>query len=145
MPEISGPIEAAGAYIPIRIMQSPELVQALGAAGLSPATPTTILALLDTGASISALDPLLIRQLGLQERGLTHIHTPSTGPAVASCREFDAMISLGASEAEPLVLTISVIEAEFASQGFLGLIGRDILNAGVLTYDGPAGVFSFSW
>jgi hypothetical protein len=145
MPEVKGPIELAGAFVAIRIMQSPELIQALTDAGLSPSAPTTILALLDTGASISALDPNLTRQLGLQERGFTQIHTPSTGPAVAPCREFDAMVVLGMGEGEPLTLTISVIEAEFASQGFLGLIGRDILNAGVLTYDGPAGVFTFSW
>lgn len=145
MPELTGLIEAAGAFVTIKVAQSPEFIEALERSGHPASTPVAIMALLDTGASISALDPIIAHQLALQDRGTTYIHTPSTGRAVAPCKMFDAMVTLDASGPRPLSLTTSVIEAEFASQGFLALIGRDILNRCILTFDGPRGSFSLSW
>jgi hypothetical protein len=42
-------------------------------------------------------------------------------------------------------LTLQITEAELASQGFFVLIGRDILDSCVLTYDGPRSRFTLEY
>lgn len=146
MPAIVRPLDPRhGAMLPIRVMQSDQYVEALKKAGLPFASPTTILAILDTGASGSAIDKDIVNQLSLQYRGYAEIHTPSTGPNVDYRGVYDATVVIGEGLSPPLVATLPLIECEFASRGFYALIGRDILNRCVLTFDGPAGSFHLSW
>jgi hypothetical protein len=58
---------------------------------------------------------------------------------------FDVCFILGESESHPLVVTASAISSEFASQGFLALIGRDILQYCRLVWDGPNGSYQLEY
>lgn len=146
MAVISRPIEARhGATVFMTIMQSEQYVEALKKAGLAYATPIAVLAILDTGASVSALDSQVIAALSLQYRGQAEIHTPSTGAGVVHRDQYDATLVIGENESPPLIATIPVIECEFASRGFHALIGRDILRHCRFTYDGPTNRFGLEW
>jgi hypothetical protein len=110
--------------------------EALKRFGLPYSSPQTVTGLIDTGASCSAIDILLANGLGLERRGVTNVHTPSTGDRLESRNLYDACFVLGEGHSKALHLTLSVIESEFASQGFFVLIGRDVLEHCVFTYDG---------
>jgi hypothetical protein len=146
MPSLSSPIDPQhDAMAWVKVMQSPEYVDALKKAGERYATPISILGILDTGASVSALDAQIIARMSLLDRGYAEIHTPSTGLGIEYRGVYDASLVLGENEPSPLTSTVEVIRCEFASRGFYALIGRDILCRCILTYDGPANTYHLSW
>jgi hypothetical protein len=145
VPGLSGTIDRLGAMADVRVMLSHQRVEALKKAGRPYATPQTVLGLIDTGASCSAIDATLARGMGLEPRGVTQIHTPSTGDAYETRNLYDVSFVLGHDQPAALHLTLSVIESGFASEGFLVLIGRDVLSRCTFTYHGPTGRYSLDW
>ena len=124
-------------------MASHPHVRRLKAAGLPPPPSKTIRALIDTGASSCALDFGIISALGLIPTGKTHVHTPSTGAAYEERELYDASLFLyppGDTQAVAY-FTVPVIGAHLASEGFLALIGWDVLLKCVLLCDGPRRTF----
>lgn len=138
---LSGNVGRHGPMIHIKVMQTPERVEARKKAGLGFATPITILGLIDTGASRCAIDRTIIAGLDLRKRGSMSIHTPSTDGGYIQRNSYDVSIILGEGQPNPLVRNALVVEADLASQGFHALIGRDILSCCIFTFDGPAGMF----
>ena len=65
----------------LKVMLSPERVEALTRAGSQFAAPRMARGLIDTGASCSSIDVELARLLELERRVVTFVHTPSTGEA----------------------------------------------------------------
>jgi hypothetical protein len=145
MPILTGRISPEGPTIDIKVMQSPQRVAALKKANRPFASPSTVVGLIDTGASSSALDRIVIAGLDLQHRGVVSIHTPSTGPGYETRDEYDACLVLGETSLRPMVLTLPVIGCDFSSQGFLALIGRDVLRHCKLAYDGPLDLFTLEF
>jgi hypothetical protein len=145
MPVLSGIVDRLGAMLDVKIMQSPQFVAALKTKNLAFAPPVVARGLIDTGASISAIDRRLVSVLGLQTRGTTAIHTPTTGTAYEIRNLYDVCLILGESQPQSLALVLPVIESEFASQGFEVLIGRDVLQKCDLRYDGPKNTFSLTY
>ena len=126
-------------------MQTHQQVAAMKAAGAKPAMPMLVKALIDTGASCSALDISLVRGLGLIFREAVRIHTPSSGPERHLCNQYDASLAIGGKTDQPLERTLFVIESDLESQGIYALIGLDILADCAFVSDGPSGRFSLSW
>jgi predicted aspartyl protease len=141
MSRIEGPIDTSGAVISVRIEVSPRQAFALRQRGRPVPIGVDILAVVDTGASCSVLDEQIIRRLSLAPLGRVSIHTPSTGQAYVQRGSYLASIILGAGEPGRIEFVSRVIESELASQGFLALIGRDVLSRCILTFDGPADRF----
>jgi hypothetical protein len=75
--------------------------------------------------------------MGLDPRGIVRIHTPSTGTNYEERNQYDASLVIGEGYPTPLTLTLPVLGCDFASEGFLALIGRDVLDRCFLMYDGP--------
>jgi hypothetical protein len=69
MPTLVGSIGPWGPIIDVKVMQSNQRVAALKKAGRPFSSPYIVRGLIDTGASISALDVDVIRALGLDPRG----------------------------------------------------------------------------
>lgn len=141
MPSLSGNVGSQGPMIYIKVMQTPERVQARKKAGLDFRTPVSIIGLIDTGASRCAIDRAVIAGLDPRMRGPMSVHTPSTEGGYVQRNSYDFSIVLGEGASSPLVRNVLAVEADLASQGFLALIGRDILRYCVFTLDGPAGTF----
>ena len=104
-------------------------------------------ALIDTGASGSCIDPMVLTALGLQPTGQIAVHTPTTGATPATCNQYDVGIMIPAPNGLPFqVPTTAVTEHEFfTAQGFHALIGRDILSRCVLIYNGQLGLFTLAY
>lgn len=109
--------------------------------------PVQIRALVDTGASGTCIDPSVMAPLGLTPKGQVQMCTPSTGVTPHIADQYDVSIFIPCGSNPPLTLrTVGVACVELlASQGFHALIGRDILRACLLTYNGTTGTFTLAY
>lgn len=147
MPSITLSSSQAGPTISILIGPSFPLQQVLRDAGLNPPAPVSGIFLVDTGASHTVVDTRLIQPLGLSPTGTVMCHTPSTAGTAVPMYQFDLMIYLPGSTnvAGWLIDSIPVMESSFEGQAIDGLIGRDIIDRGLLVYNGPAGHFTLAY
>lgn len=108
------------------------------AAKLAVPAPVVVRALVDTGASGTCVAPAIVRQLGLVPSGTVTMHTPSTAgkPVVRSQFDVAVGIFMDSDEVHIPSLIIPVVESDLACQGIQALIGRDVLENGILIYDG---------
>lgn len=102
--------------------------------------PVEIMALIDTGASGTAVKPEVIRQLQLVPRGVAQIATPSS--SAHPCNVFDVSLTFPHGVVAPL---IAVMEVPLEGQRIQGLIGRDVLAQGIFIYSGYTNTFSLSF
>jgi len=103
-------------------------------------TPVEIMALIDTGASGTAVKPEVIQQLQLTPRGVAQIATPSS--SAHPCNVYDVSLTFPHGVIAPL---ITVMEVPLEGQRIQGLIGRDVLSSGILIYTGYTNTFSLSF
>jgi hypothetical protein len=102
--------------------------------------------LVDTGASITSFDSSILRQLGVVSKGTIQIHTPSTDhgkPHIAN--QYDVSVILRHPQATRIWQALPVFESSLSHQGIQALIGRDILNYCLLTYDGNSKLFALAF
>jgi hypothetical protein len=104
-------------------------------------------AMVDTGASCTCVDPTVLLALGLSPTGTVPMLTPSTGPTPVDTEQFDVSLRIVSREPGDALVrpTIAVACSELLFQGFHVLLGRDILQSCLLTYDGLNGSFSFAY
>lgn len=147
MPHLSGQVTPWGPLINVVVAPSAPRAAALAAAGQP--VPTGIVAKLvvDTGASLTSVDCTILQQLGLTPTGSTPIHTPSTQGTPHVANQFD--VSLAIYGTPPTVVytnsALAVIDGNFKAQGIDGLLGRDVLTTGRLTYSGDLGWYGISF
>lgn len=122
---------------------------ALKAAGQATPQAQTVRALIDTGASGTCVDPMILRALGLTATGVVAVNTPSTGASPVMQDQYDITLLVpGPSQTHPplFIGNLPVLEAEFfQAQGFHALIGRDVLAMCLMNYDGANGFFSIAY
>ena len=75
------------------------------------------------------------------------VHTPSTGGAAVPFLQYDVMlVILGAAQGQAWIIqALPVIESALSHQGIQGLIGRDVLDRGLLIYNGGAAQFTLAY
>jgi Aspartyl protease len=121
--------------------------QALLDAGEPVPAAQQIVALLDTGASISAVDPSVLAALGLTATGKVEIHTPSTQGVPIHADTYDVCIGIFAvrdGDAHFISDPVQVF-ASILGNGVQALIGTDILKRCILTYNGADDCFTLAW
>jgi len=97
-------------------------------------------ALMDTGASITAVDDSIITSLGVQPVGVTTVHTPSGS---AQQNQYPARFNFPGSGL-PQLNVHQTIGSILRPQGIIALIGRDALSNVVLVYNGPGGFITLA-
>lgn len=102
---------------------------------------------MDTGASITCVDPTVLQALKIPPTGQASIFTPSTGASPAAANQYDvSLVILTSNQHAPLIHpAIPVIASELAANGIQVLLGRDVLGGCLLTYDGLHGLFSLAY
>jgi predicted aspartyl protease len=118
------------------------LVQVLRANGQPVPQPVRAVAMVDTGASGTVLTPSVVAQLGLQPVGVSQMSTPSTTAPVQT-RLFNVDITFALNNVS--VTGVVATEAPLGGQHIQCLIGRDILQHGVLVYIGYLNQFTLSF
>lgn len=107
--------------------------------GQSVPSPITVSAMIDIGSSATVVREDLAQQLKLELVGATLINTPSSTDVF--CCEYFARLCLP----HDIVFENVVIAAPLQNQNVQCLIGRDILQNGVLIYIGHNDSFTLSF
>jgi hypothetical protein len=135
MPHYSFPITQDGPFLSLHIAVSQPRRAALLRANKAVPPAVRVRMLVDTGASCTNVDARIIGVLGLAPTGSVPVHTPSTAGTPQNFLTYNVELRLDGSGQH--VPSISVLEGDFAAQGFDGLIGRDVLQFARMTYLGP--------
>jgi len=101
--------------------------------------PITSLAMIDTGASATVVRDTLPPSLGLNPVSVVPINTPSSTHVL--CPVYLLRLVLPNN----VVVETTAIAAPLQNQHIQCLIGRDVLQHGVLVYIGYANTFSLSF
>lgn len=134
-----GGLAISGPIINVELSVPDDLAQYLTENNLPVPSPITGTGIIDTGASITAVDVSIIQQLNIQPVGVSNVFTPqgSTQQELFPVR----LLFVGT----PIIFNFSsVLGSDLRKQGIFALIGRDVLSRCILVYNGPAGHFSFS-
>ena len=124
-----------GAVLNVAISVHPALAASLDREGRIAPAPLTGLALIDTGATMTAIDHNVASQLDLAPVGI--IQTGTAGGRM-DCFLYPVRITFPDAGLPGADLTHAA-GCDLAGQGYLALIGRDLLANFVLTYNGPLG------
>lgn len=145
MPILTLPLGADGPIVRVLLNVSAPRLQVLRAANQPSPPGFGGRGLIDTGASCTAIDPSVVRSLGLVPTGRTSILTPSTGSTPHICNQYDISLVILMPPQFHASMTIPVIESQLLNQGFHALIGRDVLSSGMLVYNGKASTISLAF
>src|SRR5207253_94591 len=121
MPHITIDVSPNGPCIDCRVGLSLPRAHALESVKQVVPPHMPIRGLIDTGASCSAIDPSVVRQLGLTATGTTAIQTPSTGTTAHSCKQYDVSIHLLHANFIFQIPALAVIECSLSRQGIQAL------------------------
>jgi len=131
-------LQLDGPRIAIEIGVPTVLAKFLVRSGLPVPAARRGFALIDTGASITAVDEEVVASLGIQPIGQMKLSTPSQSrPAWL----YAARLTCSAV-AVPVVEILDIVGCTLQPQGFIALLGRNFLRKVVLVYDGPGGFFT---
>ena len=136
-PRLATALQLDGPKVAIEIGVPPALAECLSRSGLPVPPARRGYALIDTGASITAVDEEVVASLGIQPIGQMKLSTPSQSrPAwlYAVRPSFPEMPM-------PPIEVLDIVGCTLAPQGFIALLGRNFLRELVFVYDGPAGLF----
>jgi predicted aspartyl protease len=145
------PIQLAGASAPdllqvqgLLLHAEVNVTDALGQALISQNQPiptaATGRALVDTGASVCAIDEAAALRLGLQPVGQMNVS------GIAGSRIHNVYVAKVTFPGTPIpALDLTLAGSDLAGQQLLLLIGRDILRSCVLIYNGPLGCYTLAF
>ena len=147
MPHFTLPIDPQGPILTAYVGVSHARAIALQTAQQVVPPPQPIRALLDTGATVTCMDPSVMSALGIPSRGTTLLGSSTSGNAPATVNVYDVSIAVPGATPPPHVLgTIAVAESPLlTAYGFHALIGRDILAGWTVYYNGPVNMFTVSY
>jgi hypothetical protein len=132
-------LQNTGPILEIQVTVSRDLANVLKAGNIPVPDPIKVMAMIDTGASSSVVNPEVIRNLGISPTGRVKINTPSD--CGVDCNQY----KLAFAFPNGVVMESSdVIEAPLVGQPVQCLLGRDILRHGVLIYNGYMQQITFS-
>jgi hypothetical protein len=146
MPTVIVPITHEGAVIEVLIAVSAPRAVLLAANQQQTPQPISARLLIDTGASNTNVQDGLLAPLGLTPTGSIPTFTPTTGNVPVNCDQYDVTIIF--PNAIPFgwqFQTVPVIECKPLTGSIQGLLGRDILNRCVLTYNPFSPVVTLSF
>ena len=145
MPYLTQPFGLAGALIDRTVGPSLPRQHALKKAGQSVPAAVRVRGLIDTGASLTAIDPVVLQALNLTPTGAIGILTPTTGATPHQLNQYDVQIVILHPTLTHSFHVLPVIKAVLGFQGFDVLIGRDMLAECLFLYDGRSGSFTLAF
>lgn len=129
-----------GPRISVEISVHIVVQKALISTGQPVPQPVAGQALIDTGASISAIDISVAKQLGLQPVGKRKLGC-AAGATEADTFPFTIQIVPGG----PNLNCMPGVGADIKAQGIIALIGMDLIGQGVLIVNGLAATYTWAF
>ncbi len=133
-------LQREGPKIKVIIAPPKAILSQLKQQGTTPPPPFSGEALIDTGASISAVDQKIFQKLAISPIGVTTVRTPTTPQKqnLYPVTLFFPELRLGGELAR-------VIGSNLSDMGIIALIGRDLLATFVFIYNGKGGGFTLAF
>ena len=151
MRTLNGSLQPEGARVDVQLGLAAANVLALRNAGRPIPAAIPARALIDTGAEVTCADPQVLAPLtsaGLRPTRFVFANLPATG-GLGLCAEYPVGLTILHPSNNPrdhLVLrTYVVVEQGLGALGYQVLIGRDVLAACFLVYDGPSRRFTLAY
>ena len=132
-------LQAVGPVVQVRLAVGRALVEVLEKKDETIPAPVPVHAMIDTGATRTVVQEDIPRELGLHPVGTTLIHTPSS--TNVRCPEY----ALGLVFPNNVTGEVIAIAAPLRGQHIACLVGRDVLQHGVLIYNGYMQTFTLSF
>jgi len=102
--------------------------------------------MLDTGATLTVIDPQVRQTLGLTPFRMRRISAPGLpAPAQFPSYKLELMLVDPAGQVWLLGPMLTVLEAPILHMGVSVLVGCDVLSRCIYNYNGPAGTFSLAY
>lgn len=133
-------LKTRGAVLQVRIGVPAAIAASYTSKGQTVPAAKQFLAMIDTGASISAISELAAAQTGLVQTGTVQLGGIG-GTGIKAV--YGASIGFG-DPTIPALDPVQIAAVQLPTNAFDVLIGRDILKNLVLTYDGPRGSFALA-
>ena len=141
-------LQQTGPVIQVLVEVPTALATQLQQTGQPVPQPVQGFALIDTGASLSAVDATVVQQLGVQPVGLANVGTAG-GPqqqATYPARFSFPGSNLSAIDFNQLLgVNLTGQFALGAGHPIVALLGRDLLQHFVLVYNGPGAMFTLAF
>lgn len=134
-------LHVSGPALQIQIEVPDELAALFSKQGNVIPQPQTGTALIDTGASFTAVDERVLRQLALVPVGSQPVSTPS-GQSVRAL--YPCKITFPGTPIPSLPFN-AIIGCDLTGFGHVALIGRDLLRHFLLVYNGPEGHWTLAF
>jgi predicted aspartyl protease len=133
-------LQAAGPLVEVQIEVPDALAQQLKSAGAPIPAPVRGMALIDTGATMTAVDAGVFAALGVNPVGVVPVGTAG-GPARHPVYPIKLQL-----QGIGLVLNFGrVTGAPLGGMNLVALLGRDVLARMILIYDGPTSEYTLSF
>jgi aspartyl protease len=148
VPHFTLNIDAGGPLVNALVQVSEGRRAALETRKLAIPESRVIRALVDTGASFTAIEPSVLQLLELTPTGTMDIIAPSTGQNVHTTETYDVDFVIYAGVGDPPLSMPNLRVAAcalFLKQGIHALIGRDVLKRCILIYNGEHNIFSLAF
>lgn len=147
MPHFTLPLDENGPLLNAVVEVSRARATILRLLGQTVPDRVAVRALVDTGASVTCVEPQVMERLGISPRGKTPCLTPSTGTEHVLMDEFDVCISVyrDLHEVPCRIENLSVVGAVLNRQGFDVLLGRDFLSRCILHYNGTTRSYTLAF
>jgi hypothetical protein len=110
--------------------------------------PQEIVALIDTGAEISCIDPSVANALQLVPKQFGTVNVPAVGGmGYSTFYKVELVVPHPTALASQFLVIpdLDVVEVALTAFGYDAVIGRDVLAYCVLVYDGLAGAFVLTY
>ena len=134
-------LERVGPRLPVEISLSGALASQYTKGHHKIPQPASGFALFDSGASSTCVDESILSQLGLMAQDTIDISTPS-GRSKRS--RYTAKVSFPGCPLPDIDPAI-VIGLELRNQGYIALLGRDLMRHMIMIYDGPGARVTFAF
>jgi hypothetical protein len=146
MPSVIVPIDLEGAIVEVLIGVSLPKAAALNGAGQPVPQPIKARLLVDTGASTTSIQAGMLNPLGISPTGSIAIHTASSAGTPMKCDQYD--VSIVFPNGIPIdcrIPTVAISECQQLAGTIHGLLGRDILDRCVMSYNPHTGNVTLSF
>lgn len=130
-----------GPVLPVEISVPTPLAAHLERQGLQVPTPAVGRALIDTGASVSAVDETVISNLQVSPVRVATVHTPG---GLSQQNVYPARFAFPGTPL-PAIDFNAVLGSILKPQGIIALLGRDVLTHFMLIYNGPGGYITLGY
>jgi hypothetical protein len=150
MPQVTASVSAPGLILDVLVWVSTPYRRLLDSSKRTLPPVATVRAMIDTGATISIIDQAVIARLGVPSTGSVTVHSPTTGQTPQPALQYDVGLVIPGSDPAKAVFSLSsiaVIEADFSAHGgeYNALLGLDVLEKGILLFNGPAKTFTLTF